>query len=135
MIFIDSGPWIARYYQLDASHRASVLTWKTIENRALFTSNQVIDETLTLLGRRAGHTFAAERAETIYLSKALTILRSSEAEELEAIRLFRKFADQRVSFTDCLSFALMRRHRIKIAFSFDEHFRVAGFDLLEAIRS
>jgi len=135
MIFIDSGAWIARYYQPDALHRASILIWKTIENRALFTSNHVIDETLTLLGRRAGYAFAAERAEVIYSSKALMILRSTAAEELEAIRLFRKFADQRLSFTDCISFALMRRHRIKVAFSFDEHFRAAGFDLLGATRS
>jgi predicted nucleic acid-binding protein len=34
-------------------------------------------------------------------------------------------------FVDCLSFALMRRHRIKTAFAFDRHFEIAGFKLLE----
>jgi len=38
-----------------------------------------------------------------------------------------KFADQGVSFTDCLSFRLMKRHRIRSVFGFDHHFTAAGF--------
>lgn len=45
-----------------------------------------------------------------------------------ALAVMRKFADQSISFTDCVSFALMRRERMKIAFSFDKHFSIAGFD-------
>ncbi len=41
--------------------------------------------------------------------------------------LFEKYADQRVSFTDCISFVLMRRHKIRQVFSFDRHFELAGF--------
>ena len=51
-------------------------------------------------------------------------------DEFEAlVELFRKFADQRVSFTDCVSFALMRRYGIAKAFGFDRHFVHAGFEL------
>jgi predicted nucleic acid-binding protein len=39
------------------------------------------------------------------------------------------FGDQAVSFTDALSFAVMRRMRIERAFSFDRHFALAGFEL------
>ena len=134
MVFVDTGAWIARYIQADAFHPRAIEMWKRIEGRTLFTSNHVIDEMLTLLGRRAGYSFAAKRAETIYSSQALTILRTGQADEMEAVRLFRKFADQQVSFTDCLSFALMRNHRIKVAFSFDEHFRAAGFEMIGAGR-
>jgi predicted nucleic acid-binding protein len=41
----------------------------------------------------------------------------------------RKYSDQAISFTDCVSFVLMRREGIKRAFSFDKHFRYAGFTL------
>ena len=36
-------------------------------------------------------------------------------------------ADQEVSFTDCVSFALMREAGIRRAFSFDRHFDLLGF--------
>jgi uncharacterized protein len=42
----------------------------------------------------------------------------------------RKYSDQRVSFTDCISFVLMKRERVKIAFTFDRHFSLAGFRCL-----
>jgi len=41
--------------------------------------------------------------------------------------IIRKYADQSVSFTDCVSFALLERHNIKCAISFDRHFAIAGF--------
>ena len=47
---------------------------------------------------------------------------------MAAIDLFAKFADQGVSFTDCVSFALMRKNRIRKAFTFDQHFLFAGFE-------
>lgn len=41
--------------------------------------------------------------------------------------LMQKYADQRVSFTDCVSFVLMKKYRVGTAFSFDRHFEMAGF--------
>jgi predicted nucleic acid-binding protein len=79
------------------------------------------------VGRWAGGAFAAERARSILESERLAILRPGLAEEHEAVPLLEKYADQRVSFTDCVSFVLMRRHGIERAFSFDRHFGGAGF--------
>jgi hypothetical protein len=41
-----------------------------------------------------------------------------------------RFNDQRFSLTDAVSFALMRSHRVNVAFAYDEDFRTAGFGLL-----
>jgi hypothetical protein len=41
-----------------------------------------------------------------------------------------RFADQRFSLTDAVTFELMRQERLRDAFAFDDHFRVAGFRLL-----
>ncbi len=41
-----------------------------------------------------------------------------------------RFGDQRFSLTDAVTFALMRRERLKAAFAFDQDFRTAGFTLL-----
>lgn len=41
-----------------------------------------------------------------------------------------RFADQRFSLTDAVTFELMRRERLKDAFAFDDDFRIAGYRLL-----
>jgi predicted nucleic acid-binding protein len=135
MVFIDTGAFLARYLSNDACHQRATAIWKRIAGQALFTSNHVLDETLTLLARRAGSRFAADRADNIYASVALDILYSTKDDEIEAIRLFRKYSDQDVSFTACVSFVLMHRHGIAAAFTFDHHFLVAGFRTLGAIRN
>jgi predicted nucleic acid-binding protein len=90
----------------------------------------VLDETFTLLGRWAGYAFAAQRAKIILSSSAITILRPNEHDEIEAVDLFEKFADQRVSYTDCISFVLMRLNKIEQVFAFDRHFERAGFQII-----
>jgi uncharacterized protein len=132
MIYIDTGALIARYIAKDDYHTEAKSNWKGLEKNKdrLFTSNFVLDETFTLLGRRAGYKFAAERARAIYSSEALTILRPDKSNELEALRFFEKYSDQMVSYTDCISFALMREHKIKRVFTFDKHFDLAGFQII-----
>lgn len=43
-----------------------------------------------------------------------------------------RFADRRFSLVDAVSFEVMRRERLSHAFAFDEHFEVAGFELLRS---
>jgi len=131
VIYIDTGAFIARYLAGDQYHLEAVSLWHEIKTvqESCFTSNFVLDETLTLLGRRAGYGFAAERAENIYASKLITILRPTRQEEIKAIEFLRKYADQAVSFTDCISFVLMKNKKIRKVFSFDRHFQFAGFKI------
>lgn len=131
MIFVDTGPLVARFVRHDNHHARAARYWAELKKQNLmcFTSNFVLDETFTLLGRRASYGFAAERARSLLASRALTILRPDSGAEAEAVELFAKFADQRVSFTDCVSFVLMRRSRLEKAFTFDRHFVDAGFQI------
>ena len=129
MTFVDTGAFLARYVSQDQHHSKARRGWKDLEKAKspLFTSSFVLDETFTLLARRASYVFAADRAEAIYGSRVLTVLRPEASDEAAALVFFRKLADQEVSFTDCVSFALMRRHRITRAFTFDRHFAAVGF--------
>jgi len=130
-VFVDTGAFLGRHLPRDSYHDEATQGWAILRKDAyeIVTSSFVVDETLTLLGRRASYAFAAERAQNIYTSKELTILRPEEGDELAALALFKKYADQKVSFTDCVSFVLMRRYRIRNAFTFDLHFGLAGFEL------
>jgi predicted nucleic acid-binding protein len=132
VIFIDTGAFIARYVRQDSSHRRARKAWAEIakSRSRCYTSNFVLDETLTLLGRRASYSFAADRGRSILRSSALTILRPDAEDEEKAIEVLAKFADQQISFTDCVSFVLMRRNRLERAFTFDRHFATAGFEIV-----
>lgn len=50
--------------------------------------------------------------------------------EEAAEEILRKYQDQELSYTDAVSFATMERDRIAEAFSFDRHFKTAGFTLI-----
>lgn len=131
MIFVDTGAFLARYLARDRYHGRALRAWERLRRigwRAC-TSNFVLDETFTLLGRWASYEFAAARARELLPSSSLEVLRPELEEELEALDLFEKFADQGVSFTDCVSFALMGERGIGRAFGFDRHFVDAGFEL------
>lgn len=132
MIFIDTGAFIAKYFANDQFHKKATKLWKTLEKGRdkLITSNFILDETLTLLARKSYPEFASEKADILYGTNAIKILRPSHEVELCALKYFKKFADQQVSFTDCVSFQLMKDHNIKKAFTFDNHFKLAGFQIL-----
>jgi uncharacterized protein len=132
VIFIDTGAFVARSVRRDGHHASARRIWADIEKSRTpcFTSNFVLDETLTLLGRQSSYSFAAERARALLGSKALTILRPDAEDELAAVEFLAKYADQEVSYTDCVSFALMRRNRLTRVFTFDRHFRDAGFEVI-----
>ena len=131
MIYVDTGAFLARYITNDQYHKEALRLWGKLgkSGKKCATSSGVIFETLTLMARRAGYTFAAERARNIYSSEIVTILRSAQDDEWAAIGLFEKYADQEMSFIDCTSFALMRKAGIEQAFTFDRHFELAGFRL------
>lgn len=132
MIFVDTGAWLGRLHPRDQYHRLATGTWREIalHEEPCSTSSLVLTELFTLLGRRVGHATAAQRGREIYRSEAMEILRPTEDDEMKALAYFEKFADQGVGFTDCVSFALMRRHRIQRVFTFDCHFALAGFEAI-----
>ena len=128
-VFVDAGPLFARHIKRDQYHAPSVAQWKWLaaDRRPLVTSNFVLDEAATLLGRRAGYAYAAEKARGWFTSKSMKILRPDADDELAALGRFTQYAGRGVSFTDCLSFALMTRHGVRTAFTFDRHFLPAWF--------
>jgi len=129
LIFVDTGASLALHRERDQYHREATHLWKTLKPPYVISSH-VVDELATSLGRLAGFRYAADRIADLYASPEIDVLTSVREDELEALRWMREYADQRVSFTDCVSFALMRRHRIRTAFTFDRHFRLAGFEVV-----
>ncbi len=85
---------------------------------------------MTLMARRVGIRIAVEQGRNLYSSTDLKILRTDELVESQALIVMQKHADQNIGFVDCTSFVLMQTHGIKTAFTFDQHFTDAGFDVV-----
>ena len=131
MIFVDTGAFYARYVRRDMHFDLATRLWRELQGTPLLTTNHVIEESLTLLARRAGYEYAANLADRVFRSTTIEVVYTTREEELAALPLLKKFADQRIGFTDCISFAVMRRHGVKQAFTFDRHFADAGFQIIE----
>lgn len=130
-IFVDTGAYLARFHSADQRYRQSCVAWGQVQEqrRIVITSHHVFDELATLLARRSSYAFSARKISQIYDSQLVLIERSHENDERIALAFFQKYADQKVSFTDCISFAMMKRLQIKQVFTFDYHFSLAGFNI------
>lgn len=107
-----------------------------IRDRAeLLTSNFVFDETLTWIRYRLNHSLAVSVGQKMRQSRLLTIVRVDAEVEAAGWEIFKEYADQKFSFTDCTSFALMRKHRVRKAFAFDSDFTTMRFQLVLPNRS
>ena len=89
----------------------------------------MIDECLTLLRNRCGLEKALLlRKILIEGEPVIKVIRVKMNDEVGAWKWFTKDWSK-LSFTDCVSFAQMKRLGIKRVFGFDKHFEKAGFEL------
>lgn len=135
-LLIDTGAFYAQRKPDDQHHEKARRGFDELAGSGLrlYSTEHILDETLTLLARGESYAYAAEAGDDLLSSQALRWLDATAADWASALRLMRKYADQAVSFTDCVSFALMRREGIRHVFGFDRHFQAAGFRLWPATR-
>ena len=126
--FVDTGAFVAKELARDQHHAEAVAGWAEAERNGLrlVSSDHVLDESATLLARRTTYAWAAEWGRDA-LDSGIEWLRAEEQDWEQAFELMRKYADQAVTFTDCLSFILMKRMKLRHVFGFDHHFHAAGF--------
>ncbi len=129
-MFIDTGAFIARYLRRDEHHAAATAGWVKLlrAGRQVVTSDMVVAEAINFLAQRTDGPFAAKAGFAILTLPLLRIARPAKDDETAALELMGRFEDQAFSFTDCVSFVLMKRAKIKRAFTFDADFAIAGFD-------
>jgi uncharacterized protein len=99
---------------------------------ALYVTDYVLDETLTLIQARVGHATAVSCGSQMLRARAIHLVHIDSEIWTEAWQMFQKYDDQDdqdFSFTDCTSFVVMRRLKIVDAFTADHHFEQMGFRL------
>lgn len=131
-IFIDTGGWFALADESDQYHSLAIETYpKLLSNyHYLTTTNLVIAETYILIRRALGHRAAITFLENTSASPRIMKVYSDSALEKAAEDILRNYQDQDFSYTDAVSFSVMKQNGIGQAFSFDRHFVTAGFTLI-----
>ena len=123
-LFVDTSAFIALVDATDRNHRPARKCYLEIieSGNRLVSSNFVICETLNYLRTRISYRVSIEFRESVYKSNILEVIPISSEIEEAAYKIFKKYKDKDFSFTDCTSFALMEREKIKKVFSLDHHF-------------
>ena len=105
--------------------------WKEIKAQAIscLTKNLSLLKVMNFLQRTAGDTAAADRYRSWINTPRSAVVYPDRDSELLTLALLTRFLDQPFGWTDCLSIVTMRTLKIKIAFGFDGHFRLAGFNI------
>ena len=131
-MFIDTSAWCALTDRSDQNHDKAARFWRRLREAGtrLYTSDHVMDETITLFRKRIGHAHAVRFGQTIQNSRVVDILWMDEDIWRESWLVFSKYEDKDFSFTDCTSFVLMKRLGLTKVFAFDLHFTQAGFQLV-----
>jgi predicted nucleic acid-binding protein len=133
-IFVDTGAWLALADPGDTYHGVATVAARLRLNDwpSQVTTNLVVAEAYALIRYRVGYAAGMRFLELIETTPHLLNIHSSIELEQEAVQLLRRYADQPFSYTDAVSFALMRRRSIRDVFAFDRHFLIAGFNLVPA---
>ena len=101
-----------------------------VDTRVTFvTTDYVLDETITLLLYHAGRQHALAFGDAVRHSRQVQLVWVDANIWEEAWQLFRHYDDKVWAFTDCASFVVMRQMGLMQAFTFDDHFGQAGFQL------
>lgn len=133
MIFLDTGFLYALIDADDANHLRVKEVLERERGRKLSTSvlttNHVLAETLTLLrtrgkqDSRTRHARAVEVGRQLYAGAFGRLHQVTAEEERAAFDYFSKYADKEYSFVDCVSFVVMERLGIEVAWTVDGDFR------------
>ena len=131
-VFVDSGAWIALALSRDPLHVQAREQWDLLHGAAakLHTSVPVVIETFTFLDRNANRDVALTWKESIYKPGTVKIIPCELRDLEQSWEYFRRTDLRKLSAVDATSFTIMKRARIRLAFTFDHHFSAVGFRLM-----
>jgi predicted nucleic acid-binding protein len=130
MIFVDTSAFLAMLSTSDANYQRASDCWRNLleEGQTLFTDNYVIVESIALIQKRLG----LEKVR-YFQEKVRPLLEIEWVDErqhntiVEAVLAANR---RNLSLVDCSAFETMRRLDIQSVFTFDEHFRQRGYEVI-----
>lgn len=129
--FLDTGFLIALEFLDDQHHKVAQAFWQNFlfNYSTLISTSYALDEVVTFFNAHGQHAKAVQIGRLLLTSTLIDLVHVDQTLFQEGWRLLERHRDKRYSLTDCISFALMKRRKIKIALAFDKHFTQAGFQI------
>ena len=127
-VFVDTSGIFAVLDADDRHHDEAEHLWKqlVLKMEQLVCTNYVLIESFALVQRRLGMRAARTLEEDI-----LPLVRVhwvEEADHRSGMAAFLTAGRRDLSLVDCVSFVIMRRLDVKLAFAFDQDFQDQGFE-------
>jgi len=126
LVYVDTSGWYALVDDSDPEHRPA-RQWFEENETPLITSNYIFDETITLIRTSLGHQEAVQFGKSLKKSNVAQLISVSKGDRERAGEIFKKYDDQVLSFTDCVSFAQMERLDIRKALTLDDDFKIMDY--------
>jgi len=95
----------------------------------MLTTNLILAEIHRLLLYRAGARAAAAVLEKIEASPLVEIIFADAASHQAAKNWIKELHEHPISYTDAVSFSILKAVRCSEALSYDRHFQIAGFEI------
>ena len=132
--FVDTNIFIALNDEADSTHKKAVELKEKLRELGtiLYTSSDVIGETMTVLSKKLGKKKCNEFFDN-YSKLGIREIFIDEYLHKETRDFFKRVKSKNTSFIDCSSVIAMRRSKIKVIFSFDEDFKKMGVKLLSDV--
>jgi len=129
-IFLDTCFFIALSDEKDKNHKKAKTSFvEHLKKGARFvTGINILIEYLDGVTKRISKEKAIEELDNILNSKLLVVEPLKEEDWGKSVVYFRKYNDQQIDMTDCLSFAIMERLGLKDVLTFDNDFRIHGYE-------
>ena len=133
-VFVDSSAYLALLDTDDEHHSEAIETLQELAQARYrqFTTNVLLIESHALILSVLGRGRAAQFLKDMQESNTV-VIRARAADEERAKQILFQYTDKEFSFADAISFAVMERLAIRLAFSFDRDFAQYGFSVLPVL--
>jgi uncharacterized protein len=128
-VFADTSYFTALANPSDEWHQRA-LEWGDVLHCRILVTEYILLELGNALVRKAHRSLFLNWVERVKTDKSIMFLAASRPLVARGLSLFARRPDKEWSLIDCISFEIMKQHKVETALTSDHHFVQAGFRAL-----